>query len=243
MLTKNHSKLIQSLKRKKFRNLHKLFVVEGVKSVKEVLKSTVQVDKIFCLETYKNEFTGDFEKYIISENHLKKVSNLKAPQGVLALCKIEQKPLSITDDELIVALDGVNDPGNLGTIIRLADWFGINKIICSEHTADVYNPKVIQATMGSFTRVEVYYTDLNVFLENSSQTIFGAFLAGENIYKKNLPDTGIIVMGNEANGISKEIERFINKKITIPSFGKKTPESLNVAVATSIILSEFRRKS
>ncbi len=241
MLTKNHSKLIQSLKHKKFRNLHKLFVVEGIKSVKEVLKSPIQVEKLFCLEECKDEFTGSFEKYLISENELRKVSNLKTPNGVLALCKIDDKKMVLDENELILALDGVNDPGNLGTIIRLADWFGVSKIICSENTVDIYNSKVIQATMGSFTRVAVFYTDLNVFLQNYSNTVFGTFLEGDNIYQEKLPSKGIIVMGNEANGISKEIEKRVTQKITIPQFGKGTTESLNVAMATSIILSEFKR--
>ncbi|APD05912.1 putative tRNA/rRNA methyltransferase YsgA [Flavobacteriaceae bacterium UJ101] len=241
MLTKNHSKLIQSLKHKKFRNLHKLFVVEGIKSVKEVLKSPIQVEKLFCLEECKDEFTGSFEKYLISENELRKVSNLKTPNGVLALCKIDDKKMVFDENELILALDGVNDPGNLGTIIRLADWFGVSKIICSENTVDIYNSKVIQATMGSFTRVAVFYTDLNVFLQNYSNTVFGTFLEGDNIYQEKLPSKGIIVMGNEANGISKEIEKRVTQKITIPQFGKGTTESLNVAMATSIILSEFKR--
>ncbi len=243
MLTKNHSKLIQSLKHKKFRNLHKLFVVEGIKSVKEVLKSTIQVEKVFCLEEYKDEFSGNFERYIISENELKKISNFKTPQSVLALCRISKSDFLVKENDLVLALDGINDPGNLGTIIRLADWFGISKIICSNNTVDVYNPKVIQATMGSFTCVEIHYIDLAAFLESYSQPVLGAFLEGQNIYQTKLPSKGLIVMGNEAKGISEEIEKRITQKITIPKIGKETTESLNVAVATSIVLSELRRSS
>ncbi len=243
MLTKNHSKLIQSLKYKKFRNLHKLFVVEGIKSVKEVLKSTIQVEKLFCLEEYEDEFLGNFERYTISENELKKISNFKTPQIVLALCRISRNNFLVKENDLILALDGINDPGNLGTIIRLADWFGISKIICSENTVDWYNPKVIQATMGSFTRIKIHYTDLVSFLESYSQPILGTFLEGQNIYQTILPSKGLIVMGNEANGISEEVEKRITQKITIPKIGKETTESLNVAMATSIILSELRRSS
>ncbi|MFV0237320.1 MAG: TrmH family RNA methyltransferase [Flavobacteriales bacterium] len=243
MLTKNHSKLIQSLKHKKFRKLYKLFVVEGVKSVKEVLNSSIEVEKIFYVEEYQDEFKGVFEKHLVSEIELKKISSMKTPNGVLAVCKMHERQVFIDENELVLALDGINDPGNLGTIIRLADWFGISKIICSNDTVDVYNSKVIQATMGSFSRVSVFYTDLTKFLKNYSNTIFGAFLEGKNIYKEELPSKGMIVMGNESNGISKEIEPFITKKITIPQFGKGITESLNVATATSIILSEFKRTS
>lgn len=243
MLTKNHSKLIQSLKHKKFRKLYKLFVVEGVKSVKEVLNSSIEVEKIFYVEEYQDEFKGVFEKHLVSEIELKKISSMKTPNGVLAVCKMHERQVFIDENELVLALDGINDPGNLGTIIRLADWFGISKIICSNDTVDVYNSKVIQATMGSFSRVSVSYTDLTKFLKNYSNTIFGAFLEGKNIYKEELPSKGMIVMGNESNGISKEIEPFITKKITIPQFGKGITESLNVATATSIILSEFKRTS
>ncbi len=242
MLSKSLSKLIQSLKQKKFRNLHKLFVVEGIKSVKEVLNSDFQVERVFCLKEHANEFSGDFEKEILSENDLKKISNLKTPGGVLALCKIKEGRVKLKEEGLVLALDGINDPGNLGTIIRLADWFGISTILCSENTVDVYNPKVIQATMGSFTRVEVLYTDLKVALKDYTNPVIGTFLEGSNLYQEVLPSSGVIVLGNEANGISSEIEEIVTKKITIPQFGKGTTESLNVAMATSIVLSEFKRK-
>jgi TrmH family RNA methyltransferase len=145
---------------------------------------------------------------------------------------------------LIVALDDVRDPGNLGTILRLCDWFGIQELICSKETVDVFNPKVVQATMGSIARVHVSYVDLNVFLSTTSLPIFGTFMTGDSIYKANLPQEGIIVMGNEANGISAELEKIIKNRLTIPRFGtlQKT-ESLNVATATAIVLSEFRRAS
>jgi len=145
-------------------------------------------------------------------------------------------------DGLILALDDLRDPGNLGTIIRLCDWYGINQIICSLSTVDCYNPKVVQATMGSLTRVNLHYQDLNECLKDYSYDVFGTFMQGNNIYKENLPEQGIIVMGNEANGISENIEKLVNKKLCIPQFGAlDAAESLNVATAAAVVLSEFRR--
>ncbi len=241
MLTKTHTKLIQSLKHKKFRNQYKLFVVEGIKSVKEVENSLIKINKIFCTNEYLNSFDDGIDIIIVSESDFKKISNFKTPSGVLALCEITKNSDEIDEEELILALDGVNDPGNLGTIIRLADWFGIKTILCSKNTVDLYNTKVIQSTMGSFTRVNLIYTDLEVTLNSYTNCVFGAFLEGENIYKAKLPKKGVIVLGNEANGISAEIEKLVTDKITIPQFGHGNTESLNVAMASSIILSEFKR--
>ena len=241
MLTKSHSKLIQSLKQKKFRKLHNLFVVEGVKSINEVLISRIKIHTLFYTEEFTGDFDGEFKKIKISTSELSKVSNLKTASGVLALCEVPISSLKSFDDELILVLDGVNDPGNLGTIIRLADWFGVKNIICSKETVDCYNSKVIQSTMGSFTRVKVIYTDLDVFLANYNNPIYGTFIDGNSIYKETLPAKGAIVMGNEANGISSEVAKIITRRITIPQFGQKNTESLNVAMATSIVLNEFKR--
>ncbi|MDP3352947.1 MAG: RNA methyltransferase [Flavobacteriaceae bacterium] len=241
MLSKNNIKLIKSLEHKKFRIQHQLFVVEGLKSVHEFLKSDFQVEKIFTLT---NNFTNNFEDKIeiINEDELKKISFLKAPNQVLAIFKIPSIK-KIDSNNLVVALDTINDPGNLGTIIRLCDWFGLEQIICSKDTVDCYNPKVVQSTMGSLTRVQLFYTDLKEFISSYDGHVYGTFMEGNNIYESELSKKGVIVMGNEANGISPEIEKLITQKIAIPAFGKQhDTESLNVATATAIILSEFKRR-
>jgi len=161
----------------------------------------------------------------------------------LAVFKIPKLSL-IESKGLIVALDALRDPGNLGTIIRLCDWFGVKQLLCSKETVDCFNPKVVQATMGSLTRVNVFYIDLNHYLEETKQTVFGAFMDGENVYASNLPTEGILVLGNEANGINQSIEKHVNKRISIPRFGDlQATESLNVATAGAILLSEFRRSN
>ena len=240
MLSKNNIKLIKSLEHKKFRLQHQLFVVEGVKSVQEFLKSDFQLERIYTIDAdFNSNFTDKIE--IISEDELKKISFLKSPNRVLAIFKMGLTP-KVNSNNLILALDSINDPGNLGTIIRLCDWFGVEQIICSTETVDCYNPKVVQSTMGSLTRVKLYYTDLNQFISTYNGEILGTFMGGNNIYSTELPKKGIIVMGNEANGISVEIENLITQKIAIPTFGNhQETESLNVATATAIVLSEFRR--
>ncbi len=238
MLSKNQIKLITSLKQKKYRLQHGFFVAEGIKTIKELLQSYLELHALYTTEP----FNFDAKDYVlISENELKRISFLTTPNKALAIFKIpELKP--VKKDELILVLDSVRDPGNLGTIIRLCDWFGITDLVCSNETADCFNPKVIQATMGSITRVNITYLDLGVFLKESKLPIFGAFMEGDNVYKTKLPEKGILVMGNEANGISKEIEAIITEKISIPRFGKlQVTESLNVATATAILLSEFKR--
>ncbi|MEO6347196.1 MAG: RNA methyltransferase [Aquaticitalea sp.] len=240
MLTKNQIKLIGSLSQKKFRNKHQLFVVEGKKGVTEFLESSFELYHLFSSSAEYGVENEKFTQITISE--LKKISNLATPNSVLALFKIP-KITAVDYSKLILALDAVRDPGNLGTIIRLCDWFGIEHLVCSENTVDCYNPKVIQATMGSLTRVSIHYLDLKVFLKTSKVSIFGAFIEGANIYDHILPIQGILVMGNEANGISSEIETLIDKKISIPRFGNfQATESLNVATATGILLSEFSRR-
>ncbi|MFC0519795.1 TrmH family RNA methyltransferase [Mesonia maritima] len=241
MISKSQIKLINSLSQKKYRNKNNLFVAEGIKVIKELLKSDFELEMIFSeVDMF---FTAKDKLEIISPEILKKISNLSTPQTALALFKIPQHTIS-ADLDFAVALDGIRDPGNLGTIIRLCDWFGVSHLICSQDTVDCYNPKVVQATMGSIARVNIIYTDLKTFIEKSNLPVYGAFMNGENIYKKSFSPKGIVVLGNEANGISSAIERLISQKISIPQFGEnQKTESLNVATATAILLSEFKRNS
>lgn len=242
MVSKNQIKIITSLQQKKYRISEKAFLAEGVKVVQELVNSNFELVHLY---TTKNDFTdiGEDQKTLVSENELCKISALTAANSCLAIFKIKA-PKPPKQNGFIVALDAIRDPGNLGTIIRLCDWFGIEEIICSTTTVDMYNPKVVQASMGSIARVNVNYVDLAIFFETSDLPVFGAFMDGISIYKEQLPNNGIIVMGNEANGISKALENSISKRIAIPRFGNlKQTESLNVATATAIILSEFRRNS
>jgi TrmH family RNA methyltransferase len=217
-----------------------MFVVEGVKVVREFLNSSFELYQLFSTDT---QFSDEYECIHISEADLKKASHLVNPNKVLAIFKIPE-PADVTSEGLILALDAINDPGNLGTIIRLCDWFGIHQLICSSDTVDCYNSKVVQASMGSLTRVNLHYIDLNSFLEKTKLPIFIADMNGENVYKSTLPKEGILVMGNEANGISKEVQELANHILSIPRFGNlQQTESLNVATATAILLSEFRRFS
>ncbi len=242
MVSKSQIKLITSLQQKKYRKQEHLFFVEGVKGVQELLDSNFELHELF---TTKSDFLA-IEKskvYTITDSDLKKISALATPNSCLAVFKIP-KAVSFEQKGLILALDNVRDPGNLGTIIRLCDWFGIKTLFCSEESVDVYNPKVVQATMGSISRVNVVYGNLDQFLSKTKLPIYGTFMDGKNIYNETLSTEGIIVMGNEANGISKTIENLVSQRIAIPQFGDlQTTESLNVATATAIILSEFKRNS
>jgi TrmH family RNA methyltransferase len=240
MLTKNDIKLITRLKQKKYRIQEGLFVVEGVKTIKEFLGSAFELHQIYTTETFN--LLTDLET-IISETDLKKISFFTNPNTALALFKLPETISDRGDSGLIVALDAVNDPGNLGTIIRLCDWFGVSKLVCSKDTVDCYNPKVVQSTMGSLARIEIVYTDLEYYLGAAKLPIYGTFMDGENVYKTSkLPQSGILVMGNEANGISSNIEALVSKRLAIPRFGNlQETESLNVATATAILLSEFKR--
>lgn len=241
MVSKNQIKLINSLHQKKFRQINKLFIAEGIKVIQELLDAQYELDQIYATVPLFKEVSEN-KKTLISDVELKKISALTVPNNCLAVFKIPSEKV-FNEKGLIVALDSIRDPGNLGTIIRICDWFGVEQIVCSQDTVDVYNPKVIQATMGSISRVNFIYTDLVSVLQQTKLPVFGTFMNGENIYKMDVPQEGIIVMGNEANGISKAIENTVKNKIAIPRFGalQKT-ESLNVATATAIILSEFRRK-
>ncbi|RBN49198.1 TrmH family RNA methyltransferase [Flavobacterium psychrolimnae] len=240
MVSKNQIKLITSLQQKKYRIANKLFFAEGVKGIQELLDSDFELDHLYTTQNDFDEVSKD-KKTIISENDLKKITALATPNSCLAVFKMPtEKP--VLETGLIVALDSIRDPGNLGTILRLCDWFGIQQVLCSKETVDVYNPKVVQATMGSIARVNINYIDLNAFLATTKLPIFGTFMDGSNIYKSELPKQGIIIMGNEANGISTELEKLVTCRLTIPRFGNlQKTESLNVATATAIVLSEFRR--
>ena len=240
MLSKNQIKLITSLQQKKYRKQEQLFFAEGVKVVQELLHSNFELQELF---TTKQDFlsVSKDKLHAISEAELKKISALATPNSCLAVFKIP-KAKEMKESGLILALEDVRDPGNLGTIIRLCDWFGIETLFCSEETVDIYNPKVVQATMGSISRVNVVYGDLENFLVKTKLTVFGTFMDGKNIYQESLPNDGVIVMGNEANGISEAVEKLVTDRIAIPRFGDlQITESLNVATATAIILSEFKR--
>ncbi|WP_324721741.1 TrmH family RNA methyltransferase [Salinimicrobium sp. HB62] len=243
MFSKSQIKLIKSLSQKKYRMKNGLFVIEGKKGIFELLNSSF---KLHALYTTEDIFKAEEDRtFLISEADLKKISNLHTPQAALAVFQI---PIPEVPDMkgLQLVLDEIKDPGNLGTIIRLCDWFGIRHLICSLETVDCYNPKVVQATMGSISRVNIHYCDISEYLTQAKtkKKIYGTFLEGENVYTKHLSSDGIIVLGNEANGISKEIENLISEKIHIPQFGAaQSTESLNVATAAAIFLSEFRRMS
>ncbi|WP_340063463.1 RNA methyltransferase [Ascidiimonas aurantiaca] len=240
MVSKNQTRLIRSLDQKKYRNKYGLFVAEGLKVIEELLKSSIKPKVLYT--TQSDLYTKvTCEVCVITEKELQSISFLSTPNTVLGLFEIPvpEKPLP---QGLQVALDSVRDPGNLGTIIRLCDWFGVNHLICSLDTVDCYNPKVVQATMGSLSRVQVQYTSLESYLSSSSIPVFSAVMEGANVYTASLPHEGIIVMGNESNGISPEIAGLCDHQLTIPRFGDmKQTESLNVAMATAILLSEFRR--
>ena len=253
MLSKNKIKFIQSLVRKKVRDQEKLFLVEGNKMVLEAFASDLRVRMIagtnsFFTENQVPEYAAE-EMIDCSEEELKKASLLKNPQQALAIVEIPVEPITISQltNKFSLALDFIQDPGNLGTIIRIADWFGIEHILCSENTVDCFNPKVIQASMGAIFRVKVHYLKLAQLINEASRNeiaVFGTFLEGENIYQSNLSENGILVMGNEGNGISDEVKNKVRHKIHIPSFqtGQTGSESLNVATATAICCSEFRRR-
>lgn len=239
MVSKNQLKLIKSLHQKKYRNQYGLFFVEGLKTVNELLTSHFEVEHILLTKAMKERFEKN-ETLLVSEIDLKKISSLQTPSGILGVFKIPKiKPLDLQDWTL--ALDSIRDPGNLGTVIRLCDWFGISNLICSPTTVDCYNPKVLQATMGSIARVNIVYQDLEELIVQSELSVFGAFMDGDSVYEKIIPKKGILVMGNEANGISTDLEKIIESKISIPQYGVSTTESLNVATATAILLNEIRR--
>jgi TrmH family RNA methyltransferase len=216
-----------------------MFVAEGIKSVREFLASDYKEHVICSTDPGLLEECGvDVCKITLSE--LRKMSGFKTPNKVIGVFHIPD-PEKTDFSDWAVALDSVKDPGNLGTIIRLCDWFGIGQLLCSPDCVDCYNPKVLQATMGSITRVNITYAPLKTVLQEGGSPVYGAFMDGEVVYKVDFPETGILVLGNEANGISGEIASLLSGRISIPPFGPRTAESLNVAAATAILLNEIRR--
>jgi len=246
MISKNQIKFIRQLELKKFRKREGLFVAEGPKIVGDLLRQ-YQPKAVFATPAYLREHPEMAEATEITDDELCRISFLQHPQQVLALFPIpdQSSSLSTIHSSLSLALDGVQDPGNLGTIIRIADWFGIDTIYCSEDTADAYNPKVVQATMGSLAHVHIIYCNLPQMIDElpPSYPVYGTLLDGDDIYQQPLTQEGIIVMGNEGNGISETVRQRINRRLLIPCFHQgDTAESLNVAIATAITCSEFRRR-
>jgi RNA methyltransferase, TrmH family len=247
MLSKSQISLLKSLQHKKERSEHGLFLVEGYKSVIEFINSSYHIEAIYHTASFDPKMLKLSRKINLCEisvTDVQKISSLKTPQDIIALVKIPAWP-ALTNAQLkqkfSLVLDGIQDPGNMGTIIRTADWFGINNIICSVDTVDVYNPKVVQASMGSLSRINMHYANLTTVLLQIGLPVFGAMLNGENIYTTNFGTEGLIVMGNEGNGLRPDVEQLINKSITIPRIGNA--ESLNVGIATALFCSEINRKS
>lgn len=240
MISKNQIKWVTALHHKKFRKEEHLFIAEGVKVIQEFLQSNFVLKHLFVTEDIF-EFVETSKRMIIKVSDMQKISTLSTPSSCLAVFEMREAK-KIQPNGIIVGLDDIRDPGNLGTIIRLCDWFGIESIVCSLETVDVYNPKVIQATMGSLSRVNVCYLDLSKWLSEITLPIYGTFMEGESIYSATMPDEAVLIFGNESNGLTKLTEHYINHKITIPRFGNiQETESLNVATAAAICLSEFKR--
>ena len=241
MLTAHKIKILQSLDKKKFRQKYNLFLVEGNKTIKEIPISRYKIQEIFTTDVGELG-NNDLKITEISSTELKKISFLQHPKDSVAVCELLE-PVFLDDAPVQLILDGIQDPGNLGTIIRLADWFGIEQIICSEDTVDFYNPKVIQASMGSFLRVNITYQNIENYLQNSTAAIIGTDMDGENFYQFDFPEKFNLILGNEGNGIRPNIEELLTHKITIPRFGKsKSTESLNVSMAAGIILGQIFSK-
>ena len=248
MISKNQQKFIRQLEQKKYRKREGLFVAEGTKVVGDLLKRYTP-EAIYS--TLQWQAPDGISPQIVTDEELQRISFQQHPQQVLALFPIPSQagdyPQTLLNEQtLTLALDGVQDPGNLGTIIRIADWFGVNTLICSEDTADAWNPKVVQATMGSLARVNIIYTSLTTLLDYLPDNfpVYGTFLDGKDIYTEQLTSGGLIIMGNEGNGISEEVRQRVNHRLLIPNFHQgETADSLNVAIATAITCSEFRRRS
>lgn len=242
-MTKAEIQFVRSLADKRVRDEEQLFIAEGAKLVEEIQNSTLRIRHIY---TTRKDIAGDRVEYI-EKKDMERISQLKTATDCLAVVEQPQYRLDINPKALILALDGVQNPGNLGTILRLADWFGVEDVICSKECADCYNPKVVQATMGAILRVRVHYVDNLVALLREAQglgmPIYGTLLDGENIYSKKLENRGVVVMGNEGRGLSDACREALTDRLYIPPYPADAPtsESLNVAMATGIILAEFRR--
>jgi TrmH family RNA methyltransferase len=256
MLSKNKIKFINTLKKKKTRNETGLFLAEGEKIVKEIINSSMKIEFLFSTKDFLNNLTENEKINIqeiieISEPELRKISSLTTPNQVIAVVNKPSYSYSTAQvsNTLVLGLDNINDPGNLGTILRIADWFGIQNVFCSENTVDLFNPKTVQATMGAICRVKVFYKDLHeliIDLKTEDSTIYGCLLEGNNIYTQELIDKGLILMGSESHGISESLIPKLDQKLYIPNFSDNafaTSESLNVSIATGIVCSEFKRRS
>jgi TrmH family RNA methyltransferase len=241
MLSKANIKYIKSLQVKKYRKQEQCFIVEGAKSVQELLTSDLEVLQVLATPEFldgSTDLRGEITE--VNESELAKLGEFKSNNSALAVAQMKPNlPLNVADNEFALVLDDIRDPGNLGTIIRTADWYGISKIIASMETADFYSPKAITSTMGSFTRVKIYYTELFDFLDKNQLRSFGAFLNGKDIHDLSFGAGGLIVIGNESHGISAGLESFITDRITIPRYGKA--ESLNAAIATAVICDNLAR--
>lgn len=245
MLSKSQISFIKSLHQKKYRKAHGLFLVEGLKSIKEFLASKYQIQAVYCHAEYANllpKLPANINLFEVNNAEMVKISALQTPQEMLAVVKMP-KNIKISPNDLknkfTLVLDGVQDPGNLGTIIRTADWFGFKQIICADDTVEAYNPKTVQASMGSLARVNIFYQNLAELLATPPVTVFGALLNGQSIYKVNWGKEGLIILGNEGNGISAEVIKQINVPVTIPRYGEA--ESLNVAISAAIFCAELLR--
>ncbi|MEP6464765.1 MAG: RNA methyltransferase [Parafilimonas sp.] len=242
MLSRNEVKYIQSLRHKKNRNQENLFIAEGTKIISELIDANFDVKKIYAVKEWIDLNAGIKNIIDVSDDELKKISGFETPNKVVAVVEKRNAITSpVLKNKITLLLDGIQDPGNLGTIIRTADWFGIENIIASVDTTDVYNPKVVQATMGSIVRVNVFYTDLKVFLSTNNIMVYAAVLDGENISAIPATNECILIIGNESKGIRKHIQPYIQKKVSVQKTGNA--ESLNAAVATGIILFKLVEKN
>lgn len=254
MLSKNKIKFIQSLRLKKGREAENLFIAEGSKLVTDLLNSNFKIHSVFAtgdwLDSQKIPQPTGLETNFVSADELKKISSLSTPNQVLAIVHIPEFVFHLSElqNNLTLVLDDISDPGNLGTIIRIADWFGISQVLCSNDSVDVFNPKVVQATMGAIIRVKIHYLDLESFFRenaaNAQLPVYGTFLEGDNVFETSLNHSGFIIMGNEAHGIAGHLQKYITQKLYIPNYplGQATCESLNVSAATAIVCAEFRRR-
>ncbi len=244
LITNNQIKFVRSLHLKKNRDAHNCFIVEGEKMVVELLKSEFKIQSIFTTKDWKSPAIENEKVQYISEKQLERMSTLKSPNKLIAVVEKSNDNFEISSilQGLTLVLDDISNPGNLGTIIRLCDWFGVKNIICSRNSVELYNPKVIQATMGSFLRVNVYYTDILALIKRMPNNflIYGSFTEGENIKNVDLEENALLIIGNESIGISEKLQQLVSKRIAIKS-DKSKAESLNAAIAAAILLYEFKQ--